>query len=201
MSKTDEIAADLPGYLPRSPESNWYRFLVPLANQTEAIEADIESMREAAKVQTATSIGELEELAKLVGESYEGTDSIETFRVKTLAAYQTLTCEGTANEILENAAEMLGISPDSMTFVNDMSGGNIQLRVPTQALDSSSITTEDFSDILSDQIAAGFRLDATVTGTLQYISEAEYLAGDYDPAKGYDSLGGDGNGGTYSGLL
>lgn len=197
----ENLVADLPGYLPRSRDSNTYQFMEPIAKGFTQVDTDVALVSDATRVQTANSIDELKKLAKLIDMRYDGTDSIDAFRVKVLAGYQTLTCEGTANEILENAAEMLGISPDSMTFVGDMSGGNVQLRVPLAALNNSSISPEDFSDALSEQIGAGFRLDATATGTLQYISEAEYLAGDYDATKGYDSLGGDGDGGTYSGLL
>jgi hypothetical protein len=200
MTALDELIADLPASLPTSPDTNIYAANVPVANAIEATETDIASVKNAVAVQTAESIDQLAELAKLVGVRHEGDDSLETFRLKTLGAFQLLTCGGTRNEIIKNAAEILNVSPEAFEY-SQQTPGQFSLNVPGDALTGNSLESADFADILQQQAAAGFRLDVSEAGTLRYITEAEYLAGDYDPTKGYDSLTGDGNGGTYSGLL
>ncbi|QCC48076.1 hypothetical protein [Halobellus limi] len=200
-----QLAAGLPGWFPKSPQTNNYKVLVAVGNSAADRVAEIADVQDAVRVQDADTIEQLAELATPVGVTHRENEPIETFRTRIIAAYQALTSEGTANDLIVRAATLLDVSPESISYADSAEAGVIVLSVPGQAVNDLSISVSEFVNILSDLISAGYRLESTTLGTLEYISPAEYDSGTYNTSAGYDGLDINddpiGSGGTYSGIL
>ena len=204
----DEVAkltAGLPGWFPKSPQTNNYRVLVAVGESAADRVAEIADVQNAVRVQDAETIEQLEKLAAPVAITHREDEPIETFRTRVIAAYQSLTAEGTIDEMIVRAATLLNIPLTAIKYEESTEAGVVILSVPKNAVNNLSISVSEFMAILSDQIAAGYRIESTTLGTLEYISVSEYDAGTYDTAAGYDTLDGSdqptGSGGTYSGML
>lgn len=204
INEIESLAAGLPGYFPKSPDTNNYKTLVAVGNSAESSVLDIDDVADATTVQNADSIEELNELAKAVSLNHRENESIETFRTRVIARYQALTSEGTGNDLLKNASTILNVPVEQIKFSDSPEPGLVIMTFPLAAINELSISVTDFVTALEQQLAAGYRLNSQSRGTLSYISESEFTGATYDSTKGYDGLTGgvpDGQGGTYSGLL
>lgn len=203
--ETRSLANGLPGWIPKSPESNNYKVFVAVGNSVADRVAEIDDVQMAVRVQQADSIAELEKLAVRVGITHRENENIETFRTRIIAAHQLLTSEGTINDLIVNAATLLDVDVEQVKYEESTEPGVVIFTIPSQAVANLNISVSEFINTLENQVAAGYRLETTTRGTLDYISVDEYTNATYDTTKGYDTLdvNGDptGNGGTYSGLL
>ena len=203
--ETLELTRGLPPYFPSGEHSRNYDLLKPVGEKVSELGGDIEALDSESKVQTATSIPSLFELAKLVDLPPKKDESREQYRSRIISAYQLNTSRGTAEDIITTAATILNISPNDITFQPAEQPGVSIISVPSNGLQSLNIDVSDFVDILQQNTAAGYRVETIELGTLTFINPEEYNADDHEPGFGYDGLGDDGNplgeGGTYAGAL
>jgi hypothetical protein len=203
-TNAERLAAGLPEWLPRGPETENAKLLEAVGTGLDRIEADFREAGNAVHPQTAGSIALLEKLGARMGVSPLPGETKESYRVRVMAAHQLLTTEGTADELLGNLATLLGARPRSLKVRESTEPGTFTIAVPSEALSNIGLSTEALNDIVKDQLAAGYRPIITASGTLNYISADEYDAGDYDASAGYDGLDAGeptGEGGTYGSLL
>lgn len=208
----------LPPWMPKHEDTGNFKLLDTVGLAIDRLDNDIETANTASTVQDAETIDQLEELAKLVDlPSYENEPQ-EKYRSRVVAEFQTMTTEGTAADIITNAATLLGVEATEIKYTQLNENGAVSLGVPGNALDNQDISDSEFVEIITKHSAAGYRVEATVRGTFTYLSDSDY-SGPYDSANGgYDNtqlssdatLGHDGldsnndpkdNGGTYAGLL
>lgn len=201
---TEDLVRGLPSWMPNDPGSGNFNLLDSIGRAIDRLDADIRSTDRAASLQEAQSIGEVETLAYPVETKPKSGESLEKYRLRTMAEFQTITTEGTINEILLNAATLLGVD-SSLLYYEQLAPGHSAIRVPMAAIDNLALNGSAFAENLKSQNAASYRLDITVSGTFTYISPDDYTAGTHDSTIGYDGLdaNGDpiGSGGTYSGVL
>lgn len=203
-TNAEKLAAGLPDWLPRGPETDNSKLLESVGDALDRIETDFRDVQNAVHPQTANTIDQLEKIGARMGINYRAGESRESYRIRVMAAHQLLTTGGTADDILGNVSTLLNISPESMVFLEMTEPGTVPVTVPGEALSEFGLSTENLNSILKDQLAAGYRPIITESGTMEYISEADYNAGTYDSTKGYDGLVGGqptGEGGTYGKLI
>lgn len=205
----EALAAQLPKYMPKDPNSGNYKLLSTIAERLESLDSDIDSIDRATTVSTADSLAQLERLADLVGLVPYTNETREHFRARVLAEFQAITSQGTVKNVIDGIATMLDtdVSNVKYTETHTTSGGSAQIEVPLSKLDSIAFDDQEFSSVIKELMPASYRIDILNRGTFTYISPADYNdAGfSHDPDKGYDGLdtGGNpkGNGGTYAGVL
>jgi len=205
----EDLAAQLPTFMPKDPNSGNYRLLKTVAGVLDIIRDDIEAVDFAMNVQTAQSMGELDKLGELVDLHPYENETVEHFRARLIAEYQLVTGEGTIRDLLQGAAAILDVDSRNLDYAEPTLGtnehGTMSMTFPVKTLDASELTDSELANILDQLVPAGYRLDALKKGTFTYISESDYQAANFDPDLGYDGLDGSGNpkdnGGTYSGIL
>ena len=191
----------LPPWMPIDEGSGNFKLLDAVGRSIDRLDGDITEVDHASTVQEAESVEELEQLAKLVNLPRKDGESLEKYRIRIIAEYQTLTGEGTAADVIENAATILNTDTSKIKYTDLSENGAIQLAVPSKALSNLSISNSEFVSMMEKHGAAGFRIDATLRGTFTYNSPGD----SHDAANGYDGLDTNDNpkdnGGTYAGLL
>lgn len=205
-------------FMPRSPTSGNTKLLNSVGHEIDAVSGDIRDVDNAITVQHAETIPQIRELARLVNLKPKSGESKERYRGRTIAEFQKLTSEGTARDILNNSATILGVKNKSIEYRKLAENGAIKLGLPGDALDRVSMTDSEFVEVIGKHAAAGFRIEAHRSGTFTYLSESDY-SGPYDSANGgfdsteldstidygFDGLDSNGdpknNGGTYAGLI
>lgn len=209
-----ELLEGLPPYFPTDPASNNFRLLDVVGRAVDRLDADIEDVENAAHVQTAETVHQLEELAKLIEIRPHAGESKEKYRTRVLAGYQLATTEGTIGDLLFNVATILNTDITNIGYKDSTERGVAILELPAGHVNALSITSTELVEIIQNQSAAGYRIEANLRGTFTYLSTDDYSGGStYDPADlasdatiGYDTDANDddepdGNGGTYAGLL
>lgn len=204
---TRDIARGLDELFPNSSVSDNYTLLEPVGDYEATTDSDISSILDASRVRDATTIAQLEKLGKLVGVTYNDGETKEHFRARIRAEYALATSEGTIEDVLVSAAEIIETSPDSLVFAEPAGGenGTIELGLPGKAIDNVALTDTEVAEFLDRLIAASYRVDGYRVGTFTYITPTDYNNNNHDATKGYDGLDGNGdpkdNGGTYAGLI
>lgn len=202
-----ELAKQLPPWMPKDPESGNFRLLDVIGLAFDRLDEDIETANRATSVQHADTIAQLEELAKIVDLIPQRGEGKEKYRARVFAEFQLVTNEATPAEIILNAANILNVDPERIRYEELDEPGVILLRVPASAVDSLSVSEEEFAQIINRLVAAGVRVDTLKTGTFTYISESDYEDSSFvhESERGYDGLDTNGepkeSGGTYSGLI
>lgn len=204
-TNAEKLAAGLPEWLPRGPETDNAKLLESVGDALDRIESDYREVGNAIHPQTAGTIEQLEKIAARMGVEHRPNEAKETYRIRTIAAHQLLTTGGTLDDTIGNLATILDIDPAAIVLEEMIEPGTIPIQIPNEALSNVGLLPETLNSIIKDQSAAGYRPLITTSGTLEYISAAEYDAGTYDSSAGYDGLdvGGTptGEGGTYGDLL
>lgn len=216
----EDLSAQLPVYMPKDPGSGNYRLLKPIAESINNASADIEATDRALTVQHASTIEQLERIARLIDLPPRRNEGLEHYRARILARFQLVTSEGTVSDLLNGVSTILGASVRNISYteLHTSESGVCQVGVPGKKLDNLQLSESDFATIAEDLIAGGFRIDVLRKGTFTYQPESDYT-GPYDSGSGgYDSTaldsyapyGHDGldtngdpkdNGGTYAGLV
>jgi hypothetical protein len=135
---------------------------------------------------------------------YDG-ESISHYRARIIAEFSLMTAEGTFEDLLTLAVEILDVSPESL-FINDrLAPGEAEIQVPAQGLQNTELGESELADVLERVLPASYSLSALQRGTFTYITPSQYDLNDHDASKGYDGLDTNGdpkdNGGTYAGLI
>lgn len=206
---TEDLARGLPDYLPNSPYDNNYLLLYPVAQAMQDAQHGLRSVENAIDVQNAETIDQLKEHGKMLEVPPETGESIEHYRTRLLVEYSLVSSKGTINDVIEGAAEMLGVSHSDIGYEepaqNSTENGTATVTVPGEAVSDSDLTEGEVGDFLDRMATFGARVEGLLRGTFEYISVADYNSNDHDASKGYDGLDGNGdpkdNGGTYSGLI
>lgn len=205
-SKNGEfLVRRLPEWMPKNPGQGNFKFLDVIGHEFDRLEDGIRDANNAATVQHAESVPQLERLGKLVDLPPTENEEREHYRSRLIAEFQSITSEGSISDILSNTATILDISPKKIRYSEPAENGVIKLDIPGDALEKISLDASDFVEVLGRTTAAGYRVEAAATGTFTFISAAAYEAGESDPDLGYDGLDTNGDpkdsGGTYAGLL
>lgn len=214
---TESLSAQLPEYMPKDPESGNQKMLSTIADRLDAIKRDVDDIDRAKSVQTAFSIDQLDRLARLVGLKKLENESLEHYRARIIAEFQLVTSEATIEDLLQAASIVLQTDKKNLKYYEPTFGstenGTLSLNFPDRALDRIEFTAGELAEILDSLIPAGYRLDAVKSGTLTYLSPADYSGSEEydstqlnsDPDLGHDGLDSNGdpkdNGGTYAGLI
>ena len=205
----ETLAAQLPEFMPKDPESGNFKFLSTIAERLDANEADIAAVDRAMTVQQADTIDQLERLARLVDLKPRRNETREHFRARVLSEFQLVTSQGTVKDLLNATATILDIELESIDYTEEhtSNAGNARISVPVSKLESIALSDTEFGKIVKELIPAGYRLDVFKKGTFTYVSPTTYNDSTFshDPDKGYDGLDTNGNpknnGGTYAGVL
>ena len=200
----EEIFESLPPWMPRHESSGNFKLLDVVGRGFDRIEDDINDAQDASNVQTAQSIDQLKEIAKLVDVSPTSESDLSTYRSRVISGFQSATNEGDLPGIFENVSTLLDIDEERINFLQGGEQGAFILSVPGSSFGSDSITQEEFAEIISDQVAAGYRADIQRRGTFTYLNTNQYSNDDHNSDNGYAGLDSDGeptDGGTYAGVL
>lgn len=214
-----DLIDQLPPWMPKDESTGNFKLFDVVGRAVDRLDGDLADLDNATTVQHAETVAQLERLAKLVSLPPKDGESKEKYRARTIAEFQTLTSEGTAEDIINNSATVLDTSSSNIAYSKLDENGVVNLGVPADAINESALTGQEFKNIITKQAAAGFRIEATLRGTYTYLPESAY-SGPYDSANGgYDSTAldsdpdkghtsdsdGDGvpddGGGTYAGLI
>lgn len=199
-----EILRGLPGWMPTEPGTGNYNLLDVVGNAVDDLNGEIETLDNSTTVQEAETVEQLEKLASIVDLPRETDEAKERYRARLIAEYQKLTNEGTAEELLQNTATILDVSKDSIQLTKSRHGA-VKMNIPGEGLDSSSLTSADFAELMDEMVAAGFDISAVRSGTFTYITPTEYGNSNFDSSRGYDGLDANSNpkdtGGNYAGLI
>lgn len=202
------LAKELPPWMPKDPSSGNYKLFGPIGDAIERLDEDIEAVDRATTVQHADTVDQLKELAKMVELPLKAGEGKEKYRARVFAEFQLATNEATAAELIENAANILDVKPESITYDELAEVATIRIGAPGDAVDALAISDSEFATIMDRLAAAGVRVESIKLGTFTYISSADYndASFSHDASKAYDSDSDsdgqpDGNGGTYSGVI
>ena len=196
---TLKLVDSLPSYYPKDGTN--YKLLKVIGDMFDEHEKDIEKADKATHVQTAESIGQLEQHGKMMDIKPYNNEDKERYRARVIAEYQILTSEGSIYDLLQSISTIFKLDVTKIRY-EELSERNILVSLPRTAVDESPLQTSDISEIFDKLIAAGGSVEGTTRGTLEYITPTEYTEATYDTQYGYDGLdtNGDpkGTGGTYS---
>lgn len=200
-----DILKGLPPWMPRTESSGNFKLLDVVGRGFDRLDDDVDDADDAVNVQTAQTVGQIEKLAGLVGVSKKTDESVDKFRRRVIGGFQETTNEGDIPGLFENISVLLELDKNDIHYSTGSENGAFIMSVPGNAIDSVSLTQAEFSDLLGDQSAAGFRADIQSRGTFTYLTPTEYNNNASDSSRGYDGLDSNGNqkdnGGTYAGVL
>lgn len=203
----EALAAQLPEFMPKNPESGNYKFFSTIAERLDALDEDINSIDRATTAQHADTLEQLKYIAQLIDLKPYQNEEKEHFRARVLAEFQIVTSNGTVSDLLNATATILGITVEDIGYTEDYTteAGSARLELPGSKLQQFSLTNGEFAEFAAELIPASYRLDILQRGTFTFISPADYTANNHDPNLGYDGLDTNGNpknnGGTYAGVL
>lgn len=222
----ESLAAQLPEFMPKDPESGNYKFLSTIADRIDAYNSDIESVDRAKTPQTADTIEQLEEIARLVDLKPYQDETLEHFRARVISEFQLVTSKGTVRDLMNATATILDAEVDTIRYTEEHvpETGVCQLGVPSKQMNEVKLSDSEFVKIVDQLIPSSYTVDlyksgtftyistsdwintrrANNTGTFTFISSTAYGNSNHDPVKGHDGLDTSGNpkdnGGTYSGI-
>lgn len=147
----------------------------------------------------------LEKMARLVDITPQESETIEEYRARVLAEFAVMTCEGTANDIISGAAQILDIPQTAVDFERRTGPGESSITVPSNAVRESSLDEAYLTDRLERLMAASYSLSTLSSGSFTYITPSQYDSDFHDAELGYDGLDANDepkdNGGTYAGVI
>jgi hypothetical protein len=205
----ESLAAQLPEYMPKDPQSGNFKLLSTIAERLESLDSDVQSVNRATSVHHADSLAQLERLADLVGLTPYTDETREHFRARVLAEFQSISSQGTVRNVLDGIATMLDTDITNIRYTEEhtSAGGSARIEVPLQKLDSIAFDKSEFSNVIKELMPASYQINVLIRGTFTYISPAQYNDTSFvhNPDEGYDGLDTNGNpkgnGGTYAGIL
>ena len=211
----EDLASQLPAYMPKDPDSGNRRLFNPIAKEIDTTVSDKNAVDRALTAQHADTIEQLEKIGRLVNLRSHDGESLEHYRARIIAEFQLVTSKGTVRDLLNAVSTILDVPKEALgyTETHTSSAGNARVSVPQTKLKDVALTDGEFADIAERTIAASYRLDVFKAGTFTYLSESDYTgSGTYDSTDlisnadfGHDGLDTNDNpkdnGGTYAGVL
>ena len=203
----ETLAAQLPEYMPKDPNSGNFRLLSTIAERIDDLDSDISAVDRAKNAQTADTIEQLDHLARLVDLKPYQDETLEHFRSRVISEFQLVTSEGTVNDLLTATATILNTRVNSIRYTEQHTSGSgrCQVGVPSSKLSDIELSDTEFIEIVDQLIPSSYAVDVLLNGTFSYVSVSDYESGNFGRDYGYDGLdsGGDpkNNGGTYAGVL
>lgn len=199
------ILRRLPSWMPRDESTGNFKLLDVVGRALDRLGDDISDADDASNIQTAQSVGQLEELAKLVELRSKQGEGVDKYRRRVIGEFQNTTNEGDLPGLFENISILLEIEKTKIGYIDGSENGAFVLSVPANSIEAVSLTKEEFSELIGGQVAAGFRADIQTRGTFTYLNVTQYGNDSHDASMGYDGLDSNGepkdNGGTYAGVL
>ena len=203
----EDLAAQLPVWMPKDEGSGNWALLRPIAEQIDHTDADRAAVDGALTPQHADTIDQLREIAKLVDVTPYNNESLEHYRARVIAQFQLVTSKGTVSDLLNGVSVILDTSVENLGYTEEHSAaaGDCRVSVPASKLEQLTLGDSEFAEIVEGLIAASYRLDVFKAGTFTYITPDEYNSGLSEAQYGYDGLDTNGdpkdNGGTYATVL
>jgi hypothetical protein len=201
----EDIFLALPPWMPKDETTGNFKLLDVVGRGFDRFKDDLRDVEDAVHPQNAQTIGQLEELAQLVEVESKSGESADKFRKRVIGEFQTTTSEGTVGDLFNNISTLLSVSKKKIQYQEGTENGTLVLSVPGSAIDSVSITKQEFANIIDKHTAAGFRSEIKARGTFTFMTPSDYNNNNHDASKGYDGLDSNSdpkdNGGTYAGLL
>ena len=201
--ETEDLVRALPNWMPKDPNSGNFSLLVPAGRALERAETDIENIEQESTLQYASELGSIELISEPVGVVPKTDEQVEKYRVRSLTEFQSITNEGTVDDILKRVASVLGVTVDDLKYEEQAAFSTVY--APSRALSNVSLTESEFSDIINQLSVAGYMVNVQIVGSLGFVTPEQYAAGEYDSQFGYDGLDTNeeptGTGGTYSALI
>jgi len=203
----EELALALPPFMPTGPTSGNFKILDVIGRGFDRLDGDVRAIDEATTVQTANSIEEIGKLAALVNSRPKEGQQKEQYRTQVIASFQEVTGEGTINDLISNVATLLNSRKDEIRYdPEELRPGVVTVEIPKSGIDSIGMTEAQFLEVLNDQVAAGYKIEARFLGTFTFRTVSQYDTGTNDPDAGYTGLTAEGEpdttmGGTYAGIL
>lgn len=201
----EELLDSLPPWMPTDESSGNFKLLDAVGQSFDRTKGDVRELDKATTVQKAESVEQIVELSKIVKLPPKEGESIEKYRTRSIAEFQSLTTNGTISDLINNSASILGTSRSDISYRELNENGVVNLGLPRSAIDEISITGSEFTEIISKHSAAGFRIEASLKGSFTFMTSSDYSNNNHDATMGYDGLDSNGDpkdsGGTYAGLL
>jgi len=201
----EDIVNSLPSWMPRTTSSGNFKLLDAVGRTFDELKDQIGDADDATNVQTAQTVEQLREISRLVNLPPKSGESLEKYRLRVIGEFQNTTNEADLPSIIDNTSLLLDINKRNIEYIQGTENGSFILKVPTNSINSVELKQSEFSEIIQNQTAAGYRVDVQLSGTFTFISSNKYNNSNHDPSKGYDGLDVDGNkkdnGGTYAGVL
>lgn len=205
----ESLAAQLPEFMPKDPESGNYKFLSTIAERLDSFDEDIDAVDRAMTVQHADTVDQIERLARIVDLKPYQNESQKHFRARVISEFQLLTSKGTVSDLLNATATLLDVNKDKIGYTEEYrpEGGYAQLSVPLLKLELFTLSDSEFGRIVESLIPSSYFLEVIKQGTFTYISKSMYNDSTFthNTERGYDGLDTNGDpketGGTYAGIL
>lgn len=209
QDQTEDLTSGLPPYLPRARDTGNWNLMYPVGVAVNNAEHDVESVDFAQNVQDAETVEQLQKIGEFISVPLNEGETKEHYRARLLARGMLATSEGTIEDVLVAAQEILDTDMSNFTYEEPARGstenGTASLEMPGEALDNTALTASEVATILEAVIQVGCRIEGLVSGTFTYITPTDYNNNNHDATKGYDGLDANGdpknNGGTYAGLI
>lgn len=194
------LEEDLKPWLPREGEMEI--ILSAAAKASEIFDIETKKVKQGLIIQEATSKAEIENISEPIGITSNDSEALEDFRKRALARFQTISSNGSPEDILTIANLLLNVTKENLVLNNIDTEAKFSLKAPSESIESEFGTTEDVIEVLLDATATTYGLNVIGTGTLDYVTPTELENGNYESDEVYATLDAGGNitsGGTYSG--
>lgn len=204
---TDELARALPDFFPNGKSSGNYHLLEGIGDAIMCQEVDLDVVDAISSVQDARTKEELAFLGELIDTPPRGSESLDVYRARLEGEYAKVTSEGTIEDLLESASQILKVPLENIGYLEapDAGPGTVQITLPGNSLDEHELTETDLIEILEELIASSYEVTATRSGTFTYITPSDYDSDNHEAGAGYSGLDGSGDsndtGGTYAGVI
>lgn len=195
-----QLEEDLAPWLPRENDTNV--LLSAAAEGVSELDQEITEVLNGLTLRKASTKEELDQISRPLNMHSPPSENLETYRNRILQNFQLLTRNGSPEDILELASNLLDLQKTDIKLKKVDGEPKFRISAPISPVKKSFENKENATSILLDATGASYGIEIFGTGTLEYITPEERNTSSYDSSQGYATLDGDGNvteGGTYSG--
>jgi len=194
----DELVRSLPSWMPSDEGSGNFKLLDVVGRGIDRLDGDIEAVDNAATVQDAESIAQIEQLARLVQLSPRENEELEHYRARTMVRYAINTSEGTISDIFNGLASIFDTDVENFRYQDWTKLYDIKKQVfliPFEEVQGHPFGSAELTKVLKDLTAPGKTVEPMWNGDLIAWSAEEYEAEDNWSlyGEGMDGLDADGN--------
>ncbi|UBF22400.1 P2 gpI-like phage tail protein [Haloarcula virus HCTV-15] len=205
-----EIVDSLPTWMPTDEGSGNFKLLDVVGRAIDRLDSDIESVDDAKSVQSATSIAQIEQLARLVNSPPRDGETLEKYRARTMVRFAQNTSEGTIGDVINGLSAIFDTDAENFRYQDWKRLFDLKRQVfllPYDDVKAHPFKAPDLQELLNDITAAAKTVEPMWNGDLVAWSAEDYeKQGAWDTyADGADGLDAEGNptgeGGTPAGLI